>query len=576
MAIDSRTSAADLHSVCLRWLVPSVADLLFVALLSVLAFTSLSVRLLGDAGIGWHIRTGQIILATHTIPHVDPFSSSMNGHPWFAWEWLYDIVVGRLDSAFALNGVVLLTALTIAAVFSWAFRRLVRRGTNIVLALILTLLAASASMIHFLARPHVVSWLFTLVWFWILESLQDSHDNFNSDSLERSTKRNRPWLLWFLPLLMLVWVNVHGGFLLGFALLAIYWVSAVWQWLSLNRSLTEDRFDDVLHKLRIGRHIRDLTFAGILSAAATLVNPYSFRLHIHIYRYLSNHFLMDHIDEFQSPNFHYVAQKCFAGLLLLTLLALAAKRREISLSHGLVVLFAVYSGLYASRNIPVSSLLLILVIGPWLSEAMTRLTASPRSLVRARARTYAQFLNRMETIDLSLRGHLWPVAAFVLTSWTVAHCGKLGAGQLMNARFDSKRFPLAAVDYLEKSDLRGPLLSLDSWGGYFIYRLYPGVKVIIDDRHDFYGETFLKSYLKMVHAEPGWQEFLQQHAPHCVIVPKDSALANLLLETGDWKVIYSDGVAVVFVPTLASLPKQSSKTIHIDSAAEPAICSSAR
>ena len=159
---------------------------------------------------------------------------------------------------------------------------------------------------------------------------------------------------------MVVWVNVHGGFLVGFALLGIYWVGAVWQWFKLR----EDRFNDALQKIRIGRRVRNLTIAGIVSAAATFVNPYGFQLHVHIYRYLSNRFLMDHIDEFQSPNFHYVAQKCFAVLLLLTLGALVVGRREIGASQGLVVLFAVYSGLYASRNIPVSSLLLILVIGP--------------------------------------------------------------------------------------------------------------------------------------------------------------------------------------------------------------------
>jgi hypothetical protein len=54
--------------------------------------------------------------------------------------------------------------------FAWTFRLLLRRGTNVLVALMLVLLAASAAMIHFLARPHVVSWLFTVVWFWILES----------------------------------------------------------------------------------------------------------------------------------------------------------------------------------------------------------------------------------------------------------------------------------------------------------------------------------------------------------------------------------------------------------------------
>src|SRR5579863_5649068 len=127
-----------------RWAMPSVADLIFVAILCVLVFTNLSVRLLGDAGIGWHIRTGQLILATHSVPRVDPFSASMTGQPWFAWEWLYDVLVGWLDRAAGLNGVVLFTAVIIATVFSWTFRLLVRRGTNVLLALILVLLAASA------------------------------------------------------------------------------------------------------------------------------------------------------------------------------------------------------------------------------------------------------------------------------------------------------------------------------------------------------------------------------------------------------------------------------------------------
>src|SRR5215469_17889112 len=82
----------------IQWLMPSVSDLIFLALLGTLTLTALSLRLLGDAGIGWHIRTGQQILAIHVIPVTDPFSSVMPGKPWFAWEWLYDIVVAQLDS----------------------------------------------------------------------------------------------------------------------------------------------------------------------------------------------------------------------------------------------------------------------------------------------------------------------------------------------------------------------------------------------------------------------------------------------------------------------------------------------
>src|ERR1700677_3142962 len=99
MAIGSISSAnQNPHPAWMRFLLPSVGDLIFAALLGLLVFTNLSVRLLGDAGIGWHIRTGQLILASHAIPRVDPFSSTMAGHPWFAWEWLYDVLAGWLDT----------------------------------------------------------------------------------------------------------------------------------------------------------------------------------------------------------------------------------------------------------------------------------------------------------------------------------------------------------------------------------------------------------------------------------------------------------------------------------------------
>src|SRR5207302_3210343 len=320
-----------------------------------------------------------------------------------------------LERMAGVNGVVVFTALIIAAVFSWTFRLLLRRGTNVLVALILVLLAASASMIHFLARPHVLSWLFTVVSFSTLEWSEKSCGVSQSDSWDSAADQaQHRRVLWVLPLLMLVWVNVHGGFLVGFALVGIYWFSAVWQWSRLK----DVRFDDALRKIRAGNRVRALTLAGILSAAATLVNPYGLKLHLHIYRYLSNRFLMDHIDEFQSPNFHYVAQKCFAGLLLLTLVAVAVKKREIGVSQGLVVLFAVYSGLYASRNIPVSSLLLILIIGPWLSDAIFRFAE------RFRWRSPSTFLQRMQRMELTLHGHLWPIAAIALACWVAAHGGK--------------------------------------------------------------------------------------------------------------------------------------------------------
>ena len=217
-------------------------------------------------------------------------------------------------------------------------------------ALLLTLLAMSASTIHFLARPHVLSWLFVLIWFRILDSRELA--------MERSDRR-----LWLLPLLMLIWVNVHGGFLLGFVLLGIFWLGSVWTWLRLK----ESRIEESLQKIAAGKRVRQLTRAGLASAVASLVNPYGWQLHAHIYSYLSNRFFMDHIDEFQSPNFHGIAQRCFLVLLLVAIAGLACRCDRLRLSQILLALFAVYAALYSSRNIPISSIFLAAIAGSLIS-----------------------------------------------------------------------------------------------------------------------------------------------------------------------------------------------------------------
>jgi hypothetical protein len=498
---------------------PSGADLIFVVLLSTLVFTPLSVRLLGDAGIGWHIRTGQQILATHAIPRVDSFSSTVAGKPWFAWEWLYDLVVGQLEAALGLNGVVWFTALVIAAVYGWTFRLLLARGTNLLVALVMVLLAVSASMIHFLARPHVVSWLFTLAWFWILDSSE-------RDSLTGRGGAGRR--LWALPLLMLVWVNLHGGFLVGFVLLGIFLVEAAWTWFRAK----EARIEEALQKIAAGKRVRNLIVLGLLSVAASLVNPYGWKLYGHVYDYLSNRFLMDHIDEFQSPNFHGIAQKCFLMLLLITVAALAVRSRKLRLSEGLTVFFVVYAGLYASRNIPVSTILLVMVVGPLIPA--TGLAPG--------------FFQRMSAVEGRLRGHVWPMVAILATLMIAVNGGRVGSSVVMDAHFDARRMPVVAVNFLEQHEMKGPVLSPDYWGGYLIYRLYPGSLVAVDDRHDLYGEEFFKSYLKMIHGERGWEEFLREHPASCVLLSRDSTLASLLGFTQGWKRIYADDTAVAFVP----------------------------
>ena len=513
----------------LRAVLPSVTDLIFVLLLGSLAGGTLAQKLFGDAGIGWHIRDGAQIVSTHTVPRSDLFSSTMEGKPWYAWEWLYDAGVGIVHDHAGLNGVAFLSAVIIAFTFAYLFHLLMVRGTMLPGAVFFVLLAASASTIHFLARPHLLSWLMTLIWFHMLDSGEAS-------SITAGSKAAKTF---WLPVLMVLWVNLHGGFLMGFVLFAIYLAAAGGRYFSTK---------DSQQRLRTRGWAKTLGTTTGLCVLASFINPYGYKLHVHVYQYLSNRFLMDHIDEFLSPNFHGFPQKCFALLLLITLIALATARQRPRLSHLLVILFATWAGLYAARNIPISSILLCLIAAPMLSQAFAEAAAGSDTSSRFRAylSRLRSFSERMGIIEARASGHFWPAAVVVLGLGIALHQGRLGSLQIMDAHFDMKRFPVQAAQVMAEKQVREPVFSLDLWGGYLIYRLYPQLKVVVDDRHDLYGESFLKDYLKTVRGEPGWDKLLIESHVNWILVPVSSSLTSILKMTPEWKIIHQDDTAILF------------------------------
>jgi hypothetical protein len=520
----SASARANSFQKIFRFLMPSVADVLFVVLLFGLSAGALGRLLLRDAGTGWHIRNGQQILLTHAIPRVDSFSATMSGQPWYAWEWFYDLLMAVIHQALGLNGVVYYSAAIIAATFAIALYFASMRGANLLIALFLLILSLGASAVHFLARPHIVSWLLTVIWFELVDTAVTKPS--------RETFRGLFWL----PAMMLLWVNVHGGFLVGLILLGAYLAGAGIQY-----------FSEPEARAASAHILRRLATITLLCGLASLINPYGYKLHVHVGRYLADRFLMNAISEFRSPNFHGAAQQCFALLMLITIVALASARRRPHPGQLLVMLFAVYGGLFATRNLPVASLLLTLLGAPLLSESLAAAgSTAAAGWVRGACASIERFGSRMRNTELRLSGHVWLVAGFVVGLWACANGGRLGSAQLINANFDPKRFPVEAVDAIAQHQIAEPVFSLDYWGGYLIYRRYPREKVFIDDRHDFYGDAYIKDYMKVSLAQPGWDEVLDAEHVDWVLMPTESSLASLLRLSPAWKTVHEDSRAVLF------------------------------
>jgi hypothetical protein len=494
------------------YLAPSLVDVLFISLVLALAYGSPSLRLLNDPGIGWHIRTGEWILQNHAIPHTDLFSN-VTTRPWFAWEWLFDLGVGKVHAWWGLNGVLAGGAIVIALTFALLFRLTLRRGASLLPAMVFVVLAVLASTIHGLARPHLFTWLFTLLCWYLIEE-----------------KRSTIWF-WAIPGIVLVWANIHGGFLVAFALMGLTLAGDLWNFVGGRDD--HARADAV----RVSR---------VLAAAlvASFVNPYGTALYSHIYEYLTDSFLMQHIQEMQSPDFRTVAAKCLFVLLLLTLSIAIVRRSRLRPGEMLVLVFFAYEALFAARNIPLACIVLTLTVAPVLAPPEE--SKSPIHPLRRRLRGFS---DRMGAMEFQTRGHLWAIAFTVVTLGVCAHGGRLLGTQVIDANFNADRFPVHAVDFVVQHPPTSPLFTTDAWGGYVIYRAWPTVRVVVDDRHDMYGSEYMKRYLKVVEGNWDWQQQLQATGAGAALVSPSSAIGSLLRLSPAWRLIYDDGQALIFETT---------------------------
>jgi len=503
-----------------RWLLPSFTDIFFLVFLAILTLTPASGVLLGDADTGWHIRDGELILASHRVPHTDPFSYTMAGHRWYAWEWLYDVAIAAIHHAAGLNGVVLFSAAVIAATFALLFRFLLRRSGNFAVASGFTLLAAVPAQIHILARPHILSWLFTLLWLEVLFQFEEE---------------GRTRTLLCLPPLMLLWVNLHGGFLMGLVLIGLFLCAQIWRLLWLNDAASRGR-------------IAQLAALLALCSCVTLLTPYGYQLHVHIYHYLTNGFLMHSINEFLSPDFHAPVYRCFEGLILLSLLVAAWGRRRLRETDLLLVLFAIHVGLYAARNIPLAAMMIgYATARPW-AEAMAQVRdpgKHPQGLAALLEAVHGAS-ESATAMERSFRGHAAALVVVLALAGIAVHGGRLFSTPVMAAHFSEEQFPVKAAEFIAAQGIRDGIFDPDNWSGYLIYRLYPGTRFFFDDRHDFYGEAYVRDYVKIRGADWQWRELLEKYRIRWVLAPPTMPLAAVLKESPDWRLEYDDGVALVF------------------------------
>ncbi len=467
-------------------LAPSIGDLVFIAIAATCALLLGGLLFRGDGDLGRHLRVGTEILR-HGFFFQDRFSHTRAGAPFVPYEWLSEILFAGAFAAAGLAGVVVLTAAVIAAAHALVTMFVLRSGATPVVALAAGLVSVVVGWVHWAARPHAFTLLAVPLLLFILEE--------------------RRWRPLATALLFALWANLHGGFLFGLVVVALY----------LAGSLVERDRDSV----------RRLALTLLVAAAACLLNPAGPGLFLHVVGWFRETAVIDNTMEYLSPNFHDPGPKPFLLALLAAMLLLARSAREMPPRRLAVVLAATAFALLSRRNISLFAVSAIPLLALQLPAVDGRLS---RILRTGEARS---------------RPGAW--AALFLAALAVAAVPRASGGPgRVHASFDAGRYPVDAVARARAAGLSGRMFNDMSWGGYILWA-WPEQRVFIDGQTDFYGSELFSEHQTVMLADPGWQRILEDAGVSLILVPAGWRLVDAALATGRWRVWYRDGTAALLL-----------------------------
>lgn len=425
-----------------------------------------------DPDFGWHLTTGKLI-SSSGIPQTDPFSYTMTSFPFVDHEWLTNLIIYWLYTTLGYGGLaVLFASLFLASIFVLDKKMIVgninRQGffspKNSLLMLAIGIMIPYSGI-----RPQVQTWFWLSILMWLIKSFETG-------------KR----LKYFLPLLFLIWSNLHGGFSIGIATLFTYLA---------------------FRSFRLRKIIFEEVIIFFLSLLGTLINPYGYKLWGEVWMQLSDHSLRWRIAEwtpsflnFDLPYIFYVALACFLVIKY---------RRKFYLEE--LVIFAGFfvEAVLSLRHVP----LWVIISVPMVAKTCDWLYQDIEKIVYGKER----FRKVMIILFLVSLGLLFFQTLFTLRS----------------PLSEDSYYPKKAALYLKDNLPKGEIFSNYGWGGYLIWKL-PEKKVFIDGRMPSWrwqgvpkeSKYAMEDYLKVVTEETASKKILEAYGVDTVLWYKSKTKPN--------------------------------------------------
>lgn len=479
----------------LRWLQLAV----LAGLLVVVGVVAFQIKLFVlDLDIWWHLKVGDWIVQHAAFPHSGILSRSAADRPWIAYSWGFEVLLSRFYASFGLIGIGLYgTLLTLAVAFSvyWMARRLSGRfWMSCVLA------AITCYSFLFLMMPRPVFFSIILLCVSLTLILQAQH-------------QGRVQTLYWLPLIFLLWANLHIQFIYGLVVLGLFVAMNAAQRLASRLGMAPIFLESPTLPLPplIG------VFAGCV--LAPLISPYSYHLYGVIFAYSRSTLIYSIIKELQPVSFR--GYENFAELLLAgAAFYTVGRQKKIGLFKLALLVMACVVAFRTMRD----SWFLCVIAAACIADV-----------------PIAQAERDPEEKPWELAGVFAIVAVTLLL---------LSSGTDFTARgLDrtiSGRFPVKAVNFIHQNRLSGPLYNTFDWGGFLTWYM-PDYPVVVDGRTDLYGDQLNKLLFDTQNGESSYKNNPYLNEAGIVLLHRQDGLVSTLALDPRFQKVYEDQIATVFV-----------------------------
>jgi hypothetical protein len=448
-----------------------------------------------DPDLWWHIKVGETIFQTHHFPTTDIYSFTVHGQPWLAYEWLGEVVLAAAERLGGIRGLEILMVVLGSAVMLSLYGLATVRARNSKAGFVATIILFLLASVSFTLRPQMLGYFFLVLALIALERF----------------RQGKARALWFLPVLMLIWVNTHGSWIIGLGAIFVYWMSG----------LVGFEIGNLKAEPWTERERRTISFVFLLCLAVLPITPYGPRIAASPFEYaFSLPLNVAHIEEWQSIPFSLMVGKLFLFLLLALILVQVTGRISWRLEELALFLFGTMMACLHIRFllvfVPFATLIVAAILARWVP---TYQPAKDKFVLNALI---------MACVAVGVI-HYFPTATQI-------------------DREVAKSFPVRAVEYLNSHPVPGPMYNNYGFGGYLVWSRGPEHKVFIDGRGDVYEHGgVLGDYLHISRLQPGALSVLKNYGIQSCLIKRDEPLSTALSASPDWRRIYFDSISALFV-----------------------------